>query len=446
MEDLIKELTNKLDMESLAGKFSEEFSLLLANVIGWGKSPEFYMQIGLIVLAIITASIVSRFIRKVIPFFQNSPEDGAFLGLRQSLFKLQKLLFPLFIIVMLGTAVQLSSAFVEQNWLIRITQGLAVVALLYVIAARYISNPLVKSLVKWVLVPIAILYVFDWLGTVIAHLDSIAIEAGNIRLSLYGIARVLLFGGILFWLGRLSNNAGQKAIRKQEALDIGTREVIAKLFQIVVFAAIFLLLLQIMGINLTTLVVFGGALGVGLGFGLQQIASNFISGLIILLDRSVTVGDYIELEDGRSGTIRELNMRATTLETFDGKDIVVPNERFITTTFTNWTHNDNFQRYEIEFSVAYKTDIEKMLELVKNTVRSHPQVLEEPEMADAEINKFGGSGIDILVEFWMEGIDDGVNHVDADLKLMIWHTLKENGIEMPFPQREVKIIGGSIQS
>lgn len=172
--------------------------------------------------------------------------------------------------------------------------------------------------------------IFDWLDDTITHLDGIAIEAGNIRTSLYGIARVLLFGCILFWLGRLSNNAGQKAIRQQEALDIGTREVIAKLFQII-------LLLQIIGINLSTLVVFGGALGVGLGFGLQQIASNFISGLIILLDRSVTVGDYIELEDSRSGTIRELNMRATTLETFDGKDIVVPNEQLITTTFTNWT-------------------------------------------------------------------------------------------------------------
>jgi len=428
-------------MESLIGKFGEEFYLLLGKVVTWGKSPEFYTQIGLVVLAIIAASILARFIRKGTPFFQTAPGEGAFLVLRQSLFKLQGLLFPFLIIIMLGTAVQLSSAFVEQNWLIRIAQGLAVIGLFYTVATRYISNPLFRSLVKWVVLPISVLYVFDWLDDAIAHLDSIAIEAGNIRLSLYGLARVLLFGGILFWLGRLSNNAGQKVIRKQEALEIGTREVIAKLFQIAVFAAIFILLLQVMGINLTTLAVFGGALGVGLGFGLQQIASNFISGLIILLDRSVTVGDYVELEDGRSGTIRELSMRATTLETYDGKDIVVPNEKFITTTFTNWTHRDNFQRYGITFSVAYKTDIDKMLELVKKTVRSHPQVLEEPELADAEISEFGASGVEILVEFWIEGIDDGVNHVDADLKLLIWHVLKENDIEMPFPQREVKIVG-----
>ncbi len=150
-------------------------------------------------------------------------------------------------------------------------------------------------------------------------------------------------------MGRISNKVGQQIIRSQSDLDIGTREVFAKLFEVALFVVIFLLLLQVMGINLTALAVFGGALGVGLGFGLQAIASNFISGIIILLDRSITVGDYIELEDGRTGIIRELKMRSTTLETFDGKDIMVPNETFITTNFINWTHKNKKQRYSIEF-------------------------------------------------------------------------------------------------
>ncbi|MEL0018295.1 MAG: mechanosensitive ion channel domain-containing protein, partial [Rickettsiales bacterium] len=141
------------------------------------------------------------------------------------------------------------------------------------------------------------------------------------------------------------NATGQRVIRTQEKLDPGTREVAAKLFEIGVFVLIFLLLMNVMGIDLTALAVFGGALGVGLGFGLQQIASNFISGIIILLDRSIAIGDYIELEDGRTGTLRELTMRSATLETFDGKDIMVPNEKFITTAFTNWTHNNKRQRY-----------------------------------------------------------------------------------------------------
>jgi small-conductance mechanosensitive channel len=126
-----------------------------------------------------------------------------------------------------------------------------------------------------------------------------------------------------------------------------------------------------MGINLTALAVFGGALGVGLGFGLQAIASNFISGIIILLDRSVSVDDYIEFEDGRTGFVRELNMRSTTLETYDGKDIMVPNEKFIVESFTNWTHKNKLQRYSVDFSVAYNSDIRKLVEIIKEVVSQH---------------------------------------------------------------------------
>lgn len=211
------------------------------------------------------------------------------------------------------------------------------------------------------------------------------------------------------------------------------------------FVVVFLLLLNVMGIDLTALAVFGGALGVGLGFGLQQIASNFISGIIILLDRTLTIGDYIELEDGRAGTLRELTMRAATLETFDGKDIMVPNERFITTAFVNWTHYNKKQRYSLNFQVAYKTDLERLFEVVRGIVASHPRVLSGDDLPiaerpDAEIQSFDDSGITILVEFWMEGVDDGDNRVGADLLMMIWTALKENGIEIPFPQREIKVL------
>jgi small-conductance mechanosensitive channel len=208
---------------------------------------------------------------------------------------------------------------------------------------------------------------------------------------------------------------------------------------------IFLLLLQIMGINLTALAVFGGALGVGLGFGLQQIASNFVSGIIILLDRSIAIGDHVELEDGRSGTLRELNMRFGVLETYDGKDIVVPNEQFITTSYTNWTHKNIKQRYPLEFQVAYSTDLDLLFENIRQLCADHPKVISGDDLPieerpDAEIAGFGDNGIDILVEFWMEGVDDGPNRVGADLLHAIWRSIQENGMEIPYPQREVRIL------
>ena|SRR5690606_28152536 len=138
-------------------------------------------------------------------------------------------------------------------------------------------------------------------------------------------------------------------------------------------------------------------------------------------------------------------MRSATLETFDGKDIVVPNETFVSTAFTNWTHFNSKQRYELVFGVAYGTDIPHLVELVKELVASHPQVLSGPDvhpddLPDCEIKDFGDSAILMLVEFWIEGIDDGPNRVGADLRLMIWSALRQHGIEMPFPQREVRIV------
>jgi len=433
-----------VDIESLKSQINQAVS----SFIDWASGPQLYAQCGLILLAIILAYSLTAILKKHALILRQPPDTGPWMPLKKAVYQVGYLLFPLLVILFMGATVELSELAVQQSWLVRIGQGLAVVFLLYSIIVRFIKYPFIDLILKWFMIPIAVLHVFGWLDDVTAYLDTIDLEVGNIRISAYGLARAVVFGSVLFWLGRVSNNAGQRMIRKQEGIDIGTREVFAKLFQVVLFTVLFILLLQIMGINLTALAVFGGALGVGLAFGLQAIASNFISGIIILLDRSLKVGDYIELDDGRAGTIREMNMRSTLLETYDGKDIMVPNEQFITTRFVNWTHNNKKQRYSLEFQVAYKTDIPKMLAIVKDVVRSHPQVINEPdtpieELADAEISGFGDSGIDILVEFWMEGIDDGVNRVGADLLLMIWQALKDNNIEIPFPQREVSILNAS---
>lgn len=426
-------------------KLDKSISDFIASSIKWMGSEQFYIQAGLILLTVLIAYALAVLLERYSVILRQEPTAGPWLQLKKMVHASRDLLFPLFTISGLGVAAELSRMAVQQSWLVRICESLAVLLLLRSIIIRFIKSPFIIFIFSWFIIPIAILQIFGWLDNVVAYLDSIDIRAGNLRVSVYGLVRVIIFGSILFWLGRISNNVGQQMIRKQENIDFGTREVFAKLFEITLFFVIFILLLQIMGINLTALAVFGGALGVGLGFGLQAIASNFISGIIILLDRSVKVGDYIELDDGRTGTIREMNMRFSLLETFDGKDIMVPNEHFITTRFVNWTHKNKKQRYALNFQVAYKTDIPKMLEIIKQTVRSHPKVINEPdtpteELADAEIAGFGDSGIDILVEFWMEGIDDGVNRVGADLLLMIWQALRDNNIEIPFPQREVRIL------
>jgi len=438
-------------MSDLLTKVSTWSEGLWRSINAWATSPEFYIQLLAIGAAITLAFFISVIVKARIPGFRTEPGEGSFFYLRTFLFNLRDMVFPILNIMLLGFATSIAVTSIEQSWLIRVAQSLAVIFFLYSFITQYVSNIAMRALGKWVGIPVATLHVFGWLGNVTAYLDSISVSIGDIHLTLYALLRTVIFGALLFWLGRTSNTAGKKVIRNQQSLDAGTKEVFAKLFEIALFVVVFLLLLQIMGINLTALAVFGGALGVGLGFGLQQIASNFISGIIILLDRSISIGDYIELADGRSGVLRELNMRFGVLETYDGKDIMVPNEQFITTTYTNWTHKDPSQRYSINFQVAYSTDLDLLFKNIRAICNEHPSVISGEDVAieyrpDAEIAGFGDSGIDILVEFWMEGVDDGKNRVGADLMHSIWLSIQENNMQIPFPQREVRILNENFKS
>lgn len=329
--------------------------------------------------------------------------------------------------------------------LIVLTQTLIAIILLVRLVSMLIPVRNLARLIIYTVVPLMVLNGLGVLEHAIAALEEYGLVLGNIRLTLYDILRVAYFGILLFWLAQVSNRLGKQKIRDQKNLDKVTKEVVAKLFEVGVFILIFLILLNILGINLTTLAVIGGAIGVGVGFGLQSIASNFISGLIILLDRSLAIGDFIELDDGRAGSIRELNLRSVTLETFDGKDIVVPNDIFFSESFTNWTHKNLRQRYAIDYSVAYSTDLDRLFPLVKEMLQEHPSVLsgdayDFEEQPDIEISGFGDNGIELHIEFWMEAIDDGKHRVGGDLLYSLWKLMKEEGFEFPFPQREVRLL------
>ncbi|MGB7431789.1 MAG: mechanosensitive ion channel domain-containing protein, partial [Ahrensia sp.] len=233
-------------------------------------------------------------------------------------------------------------------------------------------------------------------------------------------------------------------IRKQAEMRPATRELAAKTVEIAIFGAAFLLLMNIMGISMSALAVLGGAIGVGLGFGLQKIASNFISGIILLLEGQATVGDYVELDAGQAGTIVKMNARATILETYDGRWIVVPNEDFIVTRVTNYSDSGSANRYEAPFSVSYDTDINLVPDIVEAAVATHPGVLAKPYPPDCELRGFGESGIDFAVEFWVNGLDDGENKYTSDVLFLIWNALKDNNIEIPYPRRVIEIKNGEM--
>lgn len=403
-----------------------------------------YIQVSVIIASY---SIAYWFYSKTVKKTLLTKKKSTFIThpISRILFRLGNIVCPLVAIVLLRISLSVGESVLYPVWLINAALIIAVLLFFYSVIKEFVSSAFMSGLFRWVGLPILLFHLLGVLVVFIKALEEISITVGNIQLSLYGLSRVFFFGALLFWLGRASNNFGKDIIRSQHKLDISTREVFAKLFEVGLFCVVFILLLNIMGVNLTALAVFGGAVGVGLGLGLQSIASNFISGIIILLDKSLTIGDFVELEDGKKGFVREFKMRHAVLETYDGKDILVPNETFISSLLINWSHKDPKQRYRVDFSVAYSTDVRAMVEIIKEAVAEHPQVISGlnvpfEERPDCEIDSFGDNGVNMFIEFWIDGIDDGKNRVGGDLLLIILETLKAHDISIPFPQREVRVI------
>jgi len=409
----------------------------------WLTSPAAWSQFGLLLLAFFAAYIASK---KLSPLIERllTPKDtqtGVIAkALRFGLLFLP-LLLPLLAYGFTAVGEQITRSIFGSGAVIAFGKRFFIFLAARILVRDIAYDPFLKLLGKYVLIPVTALYALGLLDPLIAFLAATKIAVGNISFSVLAIARGMIFGSILFWLGRWSNDRGAEYIRAQETMRVPTRELATKAVELAIFGGCFLLLMNILGLNLSALAVIGGAVGVGLGFGLQKIASNFISGIILLLEGQATVGDFVGLDGGEKGTIVKMLSRATILETFDGKWIVVPNEDFITTRIVNWSDAGSGNRYNADFSVSYDTDINLVPDIVEKAVSTHPEVLQKPFKPDCELVAFGDSGIDFTVEFWVEGIDDGKNKYTSDVLFLIWNALKENNIQIPYPHRVVEIKG-----
>ena len=423
--------SNAEEAKALLGKFGNK-------ILGWLTSIKFLAQVGAIVLAYILSPLLARILRKKIFLFNEAPKSDVKLKIvRDYIYRLGALLRPLWLVVLLILfgAILKSVPVAGDTWLVKIAQSLAVVFLLYKAIKEFISNDLFQKLAIWTAIPLALIMLFGYYDDLIAKLDSVAVmEMGGKPITLMTIILLVIFGSIFFKLGNIANTKGQNAIRSQEGMDVATQDVVAKIFQIILFIIVFIMVLGAAKVPLSGLVVIFSALSLGIGLGLQPIAANFVSGMIILFDRSVRAGDYVVLPDGQEGFVEAINMRQTIVETTDGKDIMVPNTKFTEDAYENWTHKDPRQRYEVHFTVAYDTDLDALEDLIMPAFLDHPLVLTEPEMPDLEFREFGEYGAKMAVEFWCSGIDDGPNKFTSDLNFTVWRILRDNKIEIPFPQ------------
>lgn len=314
---------------------------------------------------------------------------------------------------------------------------------IYVLRTGYSPSPALRawegfiSMTIWGLVA---LHLIGWLPEITQALDDLAIHFGDSRLSLLSIlellAAIIFFVVMASWLTQLIESQA----RRSPHITPSMRVMLTKISKFSLYGLAVLFALKSVGIDLTAFAVFSGAIGVGIGFGLQKIFSNFISGFILLFDRSIRPGDVISIGD-RFGWVQSLHARYVVVKDRDGVETLIPNENMITSEVTNWSYSDRAVRQRIPVQISYHNDPEFAMQLLIDAATDKPRVLESPEPA-ARLIGFGNNGIDLELRIWIDDPEEGVASVISDINLSIWKSFKKNAITIPFPQRDVRIVSG----
>ena len=292
------------------------------------------------------------------------------------------------------------------------------------------------ALVIWLLVA---LHVTGLLTDLVELFEAVHIPIGKQRLTLWdllvGAVSVVLTLLAALWVGSVL----ESRLMAATSLTPNSRVVVARLLKAVLALVAVLTALSLVGIDLTVLSVFGGALGVGLGLGLQKIASNYVSGFIILLDHSLTIGDMITV-DKYYGAVSQINTRYTVIKALDGTETIVPNEMLVSSPVINHSYSDSKVRVVVKVSVAYASDVDRALQILVDAERNQPRVLGDPAPA-AFITGLGADGIDLEVGFWIRDPEEGTLAVRSAITRLLLQRFRDESIEIPFPQRDVRISG-----
>lgn len=260
---------------------------------------------------------------------------------------------------------------------------------------------------------------------------------GQLSVTLWTLARlVVLLGALILFANRLKAWISQRVLVRW-GVDLGVREAIGSLARYMVLAIGVIVVLESAGINLSALTVFAGALGIGVGFGLQTIANNFVSGLVILFERPIKVGDRVAVADV-VGAVVSISARATTIVTNDNIAVIVPNSAFIAQQVTNWSYTGRDVRFSVPVGVAYASDPDLVRQLLLAVADHHPGVLKQPA-PDVLFDAFGDSSLDFILRVWTREYTTTPGVLRSELNFLISQTFRAHGIEIPFPQREIHI-------
>ncbi|GAB4573194.1 MAG: mechanosensitive ion channel [Rhodothalassiaceae bacterium] len=411
---------------------------LYEEVIAWLGSDLFaYATLGQIALLILTGLAAVLLGRALLRMLDRLREDmPAYERMRVYI---APLIAPLLALLLIGMLNLAAGELALPHYLFGVALSLLTAWLVIRLAVNLIASRALQRLVATIAWLIAAFNILGLLDPILRTLDAARLNIGEVSISALAILNGAFVFFFLIWLALFFSRLLEGRIDRLSDVNPSARELVKKLARIMLVIFAFLIALNATGISLTALAVFSGALGVGIGFGLQKVVANFISGVILLMDRSIKPGDVIETQ-GTYGWINHLGARYTSIITRDGTEFLIPNEDMITQPVINWSFSDRRVRRKIPVSVAYESDIRKAMALMEEAARSVPRVLRNPPPV-SRLMGFGDNGVDLELRLWIEDPQSGVVNVASDVMLAIWDLFHEHDIIFPFPHRVIEFKG-----
>ncbi len=394
------------------------------------EQPEFYIELLLISVALAVSYLLALLIRS---FLQRQHSSTLFSLPPEVLIRPVVLLPPLSTVIILSSMRPMAEQFIPVLNVIPAAIELAAAWLIARTVLLLVRTKPIAWFICAVIVAYAALSVTGFMSSTEEYLGGMGFEIGKYRLTMLGVIKGLVIFVIVFWMAGASSRALGLYLARIQALSYSSRELINKFFAVFVYFIAFVITMGALGVDLTALAVFGGALGVGIGLGLQKVTSNFVSGVTVLLEKSIKLGDLIEVGTN-TGWVRQMHMRYALIETFDGREVLVPNEELVTQRVTNWTYSNEFARIDIRIMVAYESDGTLARALMLQAAKDHPLCLRQPE-PNCWLREFADNGMVFLLTFWIPDVKEGRNTPQSEVMFSIMAKFKAAGIEMPYPRQ-----------
>lgn len=409
-----------------------------AFIVSLGQTWRLY-QIAIVVLLALISWAVGKMLNPKIDHWLRSREGWSKRRLRFAIHTKRRVPMMLFVVMSwLIVSAMREITWPSRSYLIAAIGTLALAWVLVGFASVIVENRVLRRTTKWglwIYVTLYYLGITDEIGDV---LDNIAISAGSFRISLLDVISAVAVTAALFALARIFSRASSERVRNNEDISPSMQVLTVKFIQLLFYGAAFFLGLKVIGVDLTGLAFLSGAIGLGLGFGLQKVVSNLVSGIIILLDKSIKPGDVISLGE-TFGWIQQLGARYVSVVTRDGREYLIPNEDLITGQVVNWSHTNAFVRLDIYFGTAYGDDPHQVRKIAIEAASNVSRVLSfRPPVC--HIVGFGDSSVDYILRFWIDDPTGGLTNIRGNVYLALWDAFHDNGISFPFPQREVRLL------